>query len=67
MQNPFAKPLDKSFVDFFAKIEMQSLFAKPLELLLGIEILVKNYPLTVCLNGYANIAIFCSEFFASQK
>jgi hypothetical protein len=35
MQSPFAKPLDRSFIDFFfAKIGMQSPFAKPLELLL---------------------------------
>jgi hypothetical protein len=33
MQSPFAKPLDRSFVDFFAKIGMQSPFAKPLKLL----------------------------------
>jgi hypothetical protein len=33
MQSPFAKPLYRSFVDFFAKIGMQSPFAKPLELL----------------------------------
>jgi hypothetical protein len=33
MQSPFAKPLDMSFVDFFAKIGMQSSFAKLLELL----------------------------------
>jgi hypothetical protein len=33
MQNPFAKPLDMSFVDFFAKTGMQSPFAKRLELL----------------------------------
>jgi hypothetical protein len=35
MQSSFAKPLDRSFVDFFAKIGMQSPFAKPLELLSG--------------------------------
>lgn len=28
---------------------------------------MKNYPPTCCLNGYANIVIFCSGFFASQK
>jgi hypothetical protein len=33
MQSPFAKPLDRSFVDFFAKTGMQSPFAKLLELL----------------------------------
>jgi hypothetical protein len=33
MQSSFAKPLDRSFVDFFAKTGMQSPFAKPLELL----------------------------------
>jgi hypothetical protein len=27
----------------------------------------KNYPPTACLNGYANIVIFYSGFFASQK
>jgi hypothetical protein len=31
MQNPFAKPLDRSFVDFFAKTGIQSSFAKLLE------------------------------------
>jgi hypothetical protein len=35
--------------------------------MLGIEILVKNYPSTASLNGYPNIAIFYSGFFASQK
>jgi hypothetical protein len=35
MQNPFVKPLDMSFVDFFAKTRMQSPFAKLLELLHG--------------------------------
>jgi hypothetical protein len=34
MQSPFVKPLDRSFVDFFAKIGMQNPFAKLLELLL---------------------------------
>jgi hypothetical protein len=38
MQNSFAKPLDKSFVDFFAKIGMQSPFAKPLELLITSQV-----------------------------
>jgi len=28
---------------------------------------VKNYTLTVFLNGYLNIVIFYSEFFALQK
>jgi hypothetical protein len=32
-----------------------------------IEILLKNYPPTVFLNGYSNIAIFYAGFFASQK
>jgi hypothetical protein len=40
MQSPFAKPLDRSFVDFFAKTGMQSPFAKPLEVL--------NPPLVGC-------------------
>ena len=35
--------------------------------MLGIEILVKNYPPIVFLNGHPNIAIFYSEFFARQK
>jgi hypothetical protein len=34
MQSPFVKPLDRSFIDFFAKTGMQSPFAKLLELLL---------------------------------
>jgi hypothetical protein len=34
MQSSFAKPLDRSFVDFFVKTGMQSPFAKLLELLL---------------------------------
>jgi hypothetical protein len=34
MQSSFAKPLDRSFVDFFAKTGMQNPFAKLLELLL---------------------------------
>jgi hypothetical protein len=35
--------------------------------MLGIEILVKNYTPTALLNGYPNIAILYSGFFASQK
>ena len=35
--------------------------------MLGIEILLKNYPTTASLNAYPNIAIFYSRFFASKK
>jgi len=34
--------------------------------MLGIAILVKNYPPTASLNGHPNIAIVYSGFFASQ-
>jgi len=35
--------------------------------MLGIEVLVKNYPPIAYLNGYPNMAIFYSGFFTSQK
>jgi hypothetical protein len=35
--------------------------------MLGIEILVKNYLSSASLDGYPNIDIFYSGFFASQK
>ena len=39
----------------------------PAKQVLGIEILVKIYPPTARVNGYVNIALFYSGFFASQK